>query len=150
MILCLPMFRLDVDDAAERDEDTFDPDQDQRDYAEVASKLPVFCVSTRAYQKHCGRMRKDKWVEGFDTVAETGIPALRNHALERVRTMRIQDCQAFLNEVCQFLTSLMTQVVIADRPLGLSDHIKDREVKFLEDAVKTLKQASTHAFHLML
>lgn len=48
---------LDQENAEEEDPDNFDPQGEIRDYDEVARTLPVFCVSSRAYQKLCGRMK---------------------------------------------------------------------------------------------
>ena len=42
---------LDQELAEEEDQANFNPDVDARDYEEVARSLPVFCVSSRAYQK---------------------------------------------------------------------------------------------------
>ncbi|RDL34493.1 uncharacterized protein BP5553_07621 [Venustampulla echinocandica] len=42
---------LDQENAQEADEANFNPDEDIRNYEEVARSLPVFCVSSRAYQK---------------------------------------------------------------------------------------------------
>ena len=54
--------------AAEEDAEGFDPEADARDYDEVARSLPVFCVSSRAYQKLSGCLKKDPNVPGFTTV----------------------------------------------------------------------------------
>jgi hypothetical protein len=43
----------------QEDESTFNPEQDTHDYEEIARNLPVFCVSSRAYQKIRGRLEKD-------------------------------------------------------------------------------------------
>ena len=48
---------LDQENAEEEDPDNFDPEEDIRDYDEVARTLPVFCVSSKAYQKLSGRMK---------------------------------------------------------------------------------------------
>jgi hypothetical protein len=56
---------LDQENAAEEDEDNFNPDEELRDYDKVAESLPVFCVSSRAYQKMSGRLAKDDGVPGF-------------------------------------------------------------------------------------
>jgi regulator of replication initiation timing len=66
---------LDQENAAEEDEENFNPDEELRDYDEVARSLPVFCVSSRAYQKLCGRMQKDGSVPGFKTPEETEVSA---------------------------------------------------------------------------
>ncbi|KAL2015624.1 hypothetical protein VTK56DRAFT_5081 [Thermocarpiscus australiensis] len=50
---------LDQENAAEEDEANFDPEVDIRDYDAVAESLPVFCVSSRAFQKLSGRLQKD-------------------------------------------------------------------------------------------
>jgi ribosome biogenesis GTPase A len=65
---------LDQENAAEEDEENFDPETDIRDYDEVARSLPVFCVSSRAYQKLLGRLQRDNDVPGFTTTEETEIP----------------------------------------------------------------------------
>lgn len=70
---------IDQEIAAEEDEDNFNPEVDVRDYDEVAKSLPVFCVSSRGYQKLQGRHRKDPSVPGFTTIEETEIPALQAH-----------------------------------------------------------------------
>jgi chromosome segregation ATPase len=56
---------LDQENAAEEDEDNFNPDEELRDYDKVAESLPVFCVSSRAYQKMSGHLAKDDGVPGF-------------------------------------------------------------------------------------
>ncbi|KAL8709618.1 MAG: hypothetical protein Q9220_005710 [cf. Caloplaca sp. 1 TL-2023] len=68
---------LDMELAAEKDEENFDPDEEIRDYEEVARGLPVFCVSSRGYQKLKGRLRKDRPVPGFQSIEETEIPMLQ-------------------------------------------------------------------------
>ena len=64
---------LDQENAAETDEANFNPDEDVRDYDEVARSLPVFCVSSRAYQRLSGRFKKEKDVPGFVDVEETEV-----------------------------------------------------------------------------
>jgi hypothetical protein len=64
---------LDQETRAEDDEENFDPNVEERDYDEVARSLPVFCVSSRAYQKMCGRLKKDENVPGFMTPQETEV-----------------------------------------------------------------------------
>lgn len=69
---------LDQENAAEEDEANFNPDEDLRDYEEVARSLPVFCVSSRAYQKLSGRLVRDNDVPGFKTIEETEV-RIANH-----------------------------------------------------------------------
>jgi hypothetical protein len=67
---------LDMENAMEEDEENFNPEEELRDYDEVAKSLPVFCVSSRAYQKICGRLQKDEEVPGFKTAEETEVSRL--------------------------------------------------------------------------
>ena len=97
---------LDQENAAEVDPDNFDPDEDIRDYDEVARSLPVFCVSARAYQKLCGRLQKDGNVGGFASKLETEIPQLQEHCRKLTESGREAGCKNFLNGVSQLLSSL--------------------------------------------
>ena len=97
---------LDQENAAEDDPDNFDPDEDTRDYDEVARSLPVFCVSARAYQKLCGRLQKDGSVGGFASRHETEIPQLQDHCRKLAESGREAGCKNFLNGMSQLLSSL--------------------------------------------
>lgn len=98
---------LDQDSALEQDENTFDPDQDIRDYDEVARSLPVFCVSARAYQKLSGRLEKDAiQIDGFLAPNDTEIPQLQEHAQKLTEGGRVSTARRFLNGLSQLLTSM--------------------------------------------
>lgn len=81
-----------------RDEED-DLDSDNRNYAQLQNALPVFCVSSRAFQKLRGRLRKDKLQRftGFRTVEDTGIPQLQDHVLRLTEDSRRAACVGFLN-----------------------------------------------------
>jgi hypothetical protein len=64
---------MDQENAAEEDEENFNPEEVLRDYDEVARSLPVFCVSSRGYQKLSGRLQRDPDVPGFQSLAETEV-----------------------------------------------------------------------------
>ncbi|OQO03091.1 hypothetical protein B0A48_11346 [Cryoendolithus antarcticus] len=81
---------LDHEDAADENPDAFNPDKDLRDYDEVARSLPVYCVSSRAYQKLSGRLQKDSAA----------------HCKQLTENGRAAACKRFLNSVNQLLTSL--------------------------------------------
>lgn len=49
---------MDLDIAMREDEENFDPREEARDYAALAGNLPVFCVSSKAYQKMSGRLER--------------------------------------------------------------------------------------------
>jgi GTPase SAR1 family protein len=97
---------LDRDTAAEEDPDDFDPVVEIRDYGEVAQSLPVFCVSSRAYQKLSGRLEKDGDVNGFTLLSQTEIPALQAHCRKLTEAGRQDGCKSFLNSLSRLLTSL--------------------------------------------
>ena len=96
---------IDQENAAEEDEDNFNPEVEMRDYDEVARSLPVFCVSSRAYQKMCGRMQKDDGVPGFVDPQDTEVPQLQAHCRKLTEGGRIQTSRAFLTTVCQMLST---------------------------------------------
>jgi hypothetical protein len=64
---------MDQEVAAEEDEEQFNPEQDLRDYDKVARSLPVFCVSSRAFQKLSGRLQREPDVPGFQSLEETEV-----------------------------------------------------------------------------
>ncbi|KAK1957604.1 hypothetical protein LY78DRAFT_741803 [Colletotrichum sublineola] len=98
---------LDQEAAIEENEETFNPDEDIRDYDEVARNLPVFCVSSRAYQNMRGRLQKDDFNnEGFRDVDETEIPQLQMHAKKLTEEGRAANCRRFLNDLRQLLNSM--------------------------------------------
>lgn len=74
---------LDQELAEEEDAANFNPEEDVRNYDDVAASLPVFCVSSRAYQKMCGRFKRDKHVLGFDNVEATQVGDLTNGEITR-------------------------------------------------------------------
>jgi len=131
---------MDLDIAMREDEENFDPREDARDYEALAANLPVFCVSSKAYQKMSGRLEKDENVEGFPNIAHTGIPALQSHASKIIESTRMVACQRFLNELRRYLMSLMMQVVISQQPLKLADEMRQQELDVLEEALELLSK----------
>ena len=137
--MSLTRLRIDQENAS-LDEENFDPSQVHRDYNEVAKKLPVFCVSSKAYQKISGRLEKDEPVTGFTCLEETEIPALQQHALGIVHETRAVTCRRFLSELDRFLTSLHLQVVQAGQPIKLADDLRENELQALAGAMDELKK----------
>lgn len=91
----------------DEDEDAFDPEEEIRDYDEVARNLPVFCVSSRAYQKLRGRLQKDDFNnDGFRNVDETEVPQLQQHAKKLTEAGRAATSRQFLNGLSQLLNSM--------------------------------------------
>ena len=97
---------LDQELAAEEDEMNFNPDEDARDYDEVGRNLPVFCVSSRGYQKLQGRFKKDPPVRGFKSIEETQIPQLQEHCRKLTVAGRTASCKRFMTNLSQLLNSM--------------------------------------------
>lgn len=130
---------LDQENAAEEDEDNFNPDEDKRDYDEVARSLPVFCVSSRAYQKMCGRMQKDDIVPGFNTPDETEMPQLQRHCTKLTEAGRIQTCRSFLTSVCQLLTTFTLWASNDGTGINMTDDDKQRQIRYVDRRLKELE-----------
>lgn len=138
---------LDQENAAEENPDAFDPDEELRDYGEVASALPVFCVSSRAYQKLSGRLRKDGGVNGFTSLSQTEIPQLQAHCRKLTEAGRLQDCRVFLNNLSRLLTSL--SLWASDDGSGPESSTQQRKMMqfFVAKNLQTLKDQLEEAVH---
>ncbi|KAK5710822.1 hypothetical protein LTR15_012799 [Elasticomyces elasticus] len=133
---------LDQENAEEEDPDAFDPTEDIRDYEQVARDLPVFCVSSRAYQKLEGRFKKDKDVPGFESKEQTEIPQLQVHCKKLTENGRQAGCRRFLNSLTQVLTSL--GLWSSDDGSGknnLNRKQRDMERDYLNKRLKELERA---------
>lgn len=73
MLFGLIISRIDQEAALERDEASFDPDFEERNYNEIARQLPVFCVSAKAYRTLRGLLKLEK-LPAFRSVEDTQIP----------------------------------------------------------------------------
>jgi hypothetical protein len=133
---------LDQELAEEEDAANFNPEVDARDYDEVAKSLPVFCVSSRAYQKLQGRFKKDPNVPGFKTIEETEIPQLQAHCKKLTESGRENDCRRFLNNLSQLLNSLRLWSSSDGTVANLTEGQKAREAQILADKLKKLDTVS--------
>ncbi len=145
-LISLTRLRIDQENAS-HDEENFDPSCVHQDYKEVAKKLPVFCVSSKAYQKMSGRLEHDEQVPGFTCLEETEIPALQRHALGIVHETRAVTCR-FLSELDRFLTSLHLQIVQSGQPLKIADDLRENELQAVAQAVEKLKKVMTLEFRM--
>ncbi len=134
--------RIDQDRSAQADGESFDPNQDIRDYDELASKLPVFCVSSRAYQKMSGKFEKDLDVKGFHEPEDTEVPQLQDHAKALAQLARIDNCHRFFTDLLQLLNSLMIQLVISANPLQLVEETRRKEQDHMNQNLVRLKEVS--------
>ncbi|EHL03633.1 putative GTPase SLIP-GC [Glarea lozoyensis 74030] len=132
---------LDMENAEEENEDNFDPDREIRDYAEVAKSLKVFCVSSRAYQKLSGRMKKDADVPGFPEKDDTMIPQLQAHCKKLTEGGRASNCRRFLTDLNQLLNSLSLWSANDGTGLHMTKSQVDAESRFLKARLQTLDKS---------
>lgn len=133
---------IDQELAAEEDEENFNPDAEVRDYEAVAHGLPVFCVSSRGYQKLQGRLRKDPPVPGFTSVEETEIPALQAHCEKLTERGRSANCQSFINKLSQLLNSLTLWASSDGTGANMTAEERAKEARYLQKGLKSLESVS--------
>ncbi|EOD47067.1 putative tat pathway signal sequence protein [Neofusicoccum parvum UCRNP2] len=129
---------LDQETALDEDEENFNPDEDFRDYDEVARSLPVFCISSRAFQKLSGRLKRDKDVSGFKDIQETGMPQLQAHSKKLTEAGRAANSQKFLNNLSQLLNSIALWATQNDHGSQLTASQQRKEAQFLEQKLAEL------------
>ncbi|KAF7869938.1 hypothetical protein EAF04_004722 [Stromatinia cepivora] len=132
---------LDMENAEEEDAENFNPDEDIRDYDAVARSLPVFCVSSRAYQQLNGRLRKDAKIPGFRNVQETEIPQLQAHCKKLTEAGRSATCRRFLNALLQLVLSLSLWSNNDGTNINLSDSQKIAQASWLQKKLKDLEES---------
>ncbi|GLA80468.1 hypothetical protein AtubIFM56815_001289 [Aspergillus tubingensis] len=76
------------------------------DYDELERNLPVFCVSTRAYQSLRGRSDLAKVVGGFSQLEETEIPFLQQHCVKLTENAREESSRRFLTQLNELFQSM--------------------------------------------
>lgn len=135
------IYRLDQETAIEEDEYAFDPEEEIRDYDEVARNLPVFCVSSRAYQKIRGRLQKDDFNnDGFRNVDETEVPQLQQHAKKLTEAGRAATSRQFLNGLNQLLNSMRMWAANGEPQSHMSHSDKKNEEAHLRFELSNLER----------
>ena len=112
-----------------------------RDYDKVGRDLPVFCVSSRAYQKLCGRLEKDNDVAGFTKKDQTEIPQLQAHCKQLTEKGRLATCRRFLNSLNQLMNSLGLWASDDGTGAKMTGQQRDAEKTFLQRKLKELEKA---------
>ena len=77
-----------------------------RDVKKMEEDLPVFCVSSKAYQQLCGRLRNDSRADGFGDVKNTEIPALQCHCIAVTEKAREATARRVLLRLAQLFQSM--------------------------------------------
>ncbi|CAN9359630.1 unnamed protein product [Alternaria alternata] len=123
---------IDQENAAEEDEDNFNPEVEMRDYDEVARSLLVFCVSSRAYQKMCGRMQKDDGVPGLWTSDDgTGLQMTREEIQKQVIHLEQR-----LNDLTNGL-EVAIRTCVREMRSELQSQIFDKLPELINEAIHT-------------
>jgi hypothetical protein len=116
---------------------------DIRDYDAVAESLPVFCVSSRAYQKLRGRLRKDDFSNaGFQSIEDTEIPQLQAHARKLAEAGRAAYSRRFLNDLLQLLNSMSMWATDDGKRSDWSDREKANEESRLRNRLSKIEKVS--------
>lgn len=135
----------EIDEAdAQADDETFDPSIKKRDYDEVGRSLPVFCVSSKAYQQLCMQTKRETRVEGFRNLTDSEIPLLQQHAIKLPEQGRIHVYKTFLNEFCGLLGSLTiwaNSSLLERNAQVMSEQHQSYEMKHLASASHNLKNS---------
>lgn len=138
------MPRLDQENAVEEDEANFDPEVDLRDYDAVAASLPVFCVSSRAFQKLGGRLRKDDFdAGGFQSAEDTEVPQLQAHAKKLTEAGRAASSRRFLNSLMQLLNSMKMWASDEETESTVSSPDKGQEERRLRTQLQAMQKVSS-------
>lgn len=141
---------LDQEAAIEADEEAFNPEEEIRDYTQVAQSLPVFCVSSRAYQKLSGRLKRDENVPGFRNLEETEMPSLQKHCKQATIEGRKQASRASLLSFCQQLTTFFIWAGAFNDGAKITDAEKRRHTIFLAKRLEELEEGLNHAVEVCL
>ncbi|KAK3390255.1 hypothetical protein B0H63DRAFT_519487 [Podospora didyma] len=123
------------------DEASFDPEVGLRDYDAVAESLPVFCVSSRAFQNLSGKMQKDKFSSaGFPTIEDTEIPQLQAHARKLTEAGRAANARLFLNDLVQLINSMTMWTNDDGSRSKMSEGEKETEEQRLQARLQQLEK----------
>ncbi|KAI2951940.1 hypothetical protein CBS147322_4810 [Aspergillus niger] len=112
-------------------------------YDELERNLPVFCVSTRAYQSLRGRSDMAKLVGGFSQLEETEIPLLQRHCIKLTEKAREDSSRRFLTQ----LNELFQSMTLWYSDMGAHKNRFNRTVRdiFQQNILNKLSGASRHA-----
>ncbi|RAH55047.1 hypothetical protein BO85DRAFT_490699 [Aspergillus piperis CBS 112811] len=118
------------------------------DYDELERNLPVFCVSTRAYQGLRGRADMAKLVGGFSELEETEIPLLQRHCVRLTEKAREESSRRFLTQLNQVLQSMKLWCLVSTATSDASEQkIKEIEADFESVFGGLTEAAEAHMNH---
>lgn len=119
-------------------------DAPTRNYKSIADAVPVFCVSSRAYQQMQGQIGRDQPLRGFYKPQHTEIPQLRDHCVSCTVLPRQNNCLAFLNSLESLLNSIRISLT-SGQSLPL-EAIRQGDREYLERRLEQLKEVSSFSY----
>lgn len=150
------------DGQGELDDEEYEPENgqeahasaEQRDYDEIARCLPVYAISSKAYQQLRSTKRQlGIEAKGFSSLKDTEVPALQAHAKAMSNNGRVMASRAFLNGFAQLLSTIELYLNSSSTELleprkGLAQE-RTNEVKVLETEVANLKRQINEQVHAL-
>ncbi|RYP45152.1 hypothetical protein DL768_008470 [Monosporascus sp. mg162] len=124
----LGLKELDEEFSQQANPESFDPEDEQRDYGSLAAGLPVFCISSRAYQSLSNLSDNENPMLGFESPETTEIPQLIEHAKRLTESRRTQAYGQFLNSFLQNMNSLYIWVSQDEGEVQLTDEEKQAQL----------------------
>lgn len=124
-----------------------------RQYETLARNLPVFCVSSDAYQTLCGNSTNNRAAYGFGAEADTGVPALLAHCASLTEITRIASCKRFLQGFARLCHSIRLEMSceskLADQKKRKQNQAQELLKKYMKllrkDLDNAIKDFSEHA-----
>ncbi|RYP90460.1 hypothetical protein DL770_003433 [Monosporascus sp. CRB-9-2] len=138
----LGLKELDEEFSQQANPESFDPEDEQRDYGSLAAGLPVFCISSRAYQSLSNLSDNENPMLGFESSGATEIPQLIEHAKRLTESRRTQAYGQFLNSFLQNMNSLYIWVSQDEGEVQLTDEEKQAQVDNVKAALGFEKTVS--------
>ncbi|RYP36810.1 hypothetical protein DL767_003200 [Monosporascus sp. MG133] len=136
----LGLKELDQEFSQQLNPESFDPEEEQRDYDSLAKRLPVFCISSRAYQSLCGLFDNKDRVPGFEDYKATEMPQLIEHTKKLTESRRAHTYAQFLNSFLQTMNSLHIWISQDGGGIQLTDEEKQAHVDNIKAALLSLEK----------
>ncbi|KAH6654028.1 hypothetical protein BKA67DRAFT_518272 [Truncatella angustata] len=131
---------LDQETAIRENAENFDHNHRIRDYKQIADSLPVFCVSSRAYQAKMYPTKADAEFAGFVDFDQTEIPQLKAHAQRMTELGRVAACTKFLSSCLRVFQSLRAWLDVKDLDVSISEAEAAREIQIVKDCILELEK----------
>ncbi|TGO14415.1 hypothetical protein BTUL_0053g00140 [Botrytis tulipae] len=115
----------------------------------LTEQLQIFCVSSKGYQRLCGRFKRDPMPNGFATIKDTCIPKLQEYAAASTLTVRAKIADSFLTEFNLLKLSIKSWAE-NDSPHSLSVSQTHKLNAMLEEKLETLHKIFSNALTMAI